>query len=186
MGVLSFKSILMSIEGIQEKERKIREKTEEERKIEITQEIERRHEKERLFEIFEKDKKLTFLKAMIERGLIQPNTAEAMITGEDLEVEEIEMIFEKINEIEDVKNIDDILPKELRVNRDEYVAALKDEEVRVKLLTKIDASLGHLYQIAHPNDFSIVDFFSHFIGALNRNLVKVQENTIDIKRSLQK
>ena len=176
----------MSIENLQESERKIREKTEEERKLEIARELERRHEKERLFEIFEKDKKLAFLKTMIEKGLINPTTAEAIITGVELRPEEIEDIFAKIDEIENVKDVDKILPKELRVSRDEYIAALQSTENRTALLTKIDHSLGYLYQVVHPYDFSIVDFFSGFFTAINHNLVKVQENTIDIKRSLQK
>lgn len=43
----------------------------------------------------------------------------------------------------------------------------------------------HLYEMSNPNGFSVTlgVFFSGFM-VLNKHLITVQENTIDIKRSL--
>ncbi|MDQ1343706.1 MAG: hypothetical protein QG650_426 [Patescibacteria group bacterium] len=62
--------------------------------------------------------------------------------------------------------------------------AMKDADARKDVLVKIDAALAHIYHSANPNPFSAINFFAGFMLALDKNLVRVQENTIDIKRSL--
>ena len=37
-------------------------------------------------------------------------------------------IFEKIDEIEDMENIDEYIPKDMRITKEEYAAALHNEE----------------------------------------------------------
>ena len=176
----------MSIEHLQENERKIREKTEEERKLEISETLQDRMEKERLFEIFEKDKKLAFLKSMIERGLIDSAEAENIMSGEILEIPELQEILDKIDETEALPRIDKILPKEHRVTKEEYIAALGNDELRLALLYKIDRALTYIYDSLYPDTFSVVHFFGDIFSTLSKSLVKAQENLIDIKNSLQK
>lgn len=70
------------------------------------------------------------------------------------------------------------------MTKDEYVRALSSPDERQRALTKIDAALSYLYDQASPNGFSAVSIFFSGFMMLNKNLVLVQENTIDIKRSL--
>ncbi len=172
------------IEVVRESEKKSKEKTESEKKVEIAEALTLKKEKEKFLGHLEKDKKLAFLKSMVERGLIAVTTAESIVSGEGLNTEEIEEIFEKIDEIESTHDIDRILPKNLRVSKDEYLIALRDETARSTTLSKIDSSLAHIHASANPSPYSALNFFGGFMAALDKNLVRVQENTIDIKRSL--
>jgi hypothetical protein len=174
------------IEAIRESDRKSKEKTEIEKKAEIAQKLERKKDKEKLLERLEKDKKLAFLKSMVERDLIAPKTAEAIVLGGELDIAGVEEIFEKIDAIESTHDIDRILPSTLRLTKEEYVKALHDGTSRKDALGKIDLALAHIYQVANPNPLSVLHFFGGFMLALDRNLVLVQEHTIDIKRSLSK
>lgn len=95
-------------------------------------------------------------------------------------------IFAKINEIESTHNVDTIFPKIYRVNREEYLLALENPVSRIQLLTKIDSSLVFIYDSLNPHtNMGILDFFSGFMHILDKNLVRIQEHTIDIKRSLK-
>lgn len=106
-------------------------------------------------------------------------------TSESIETEEIEVIFEKIDAIDHVPEIERILPKNFRLTKDEYVDALTDDAKRKIALQKIEGALTYLYEYSNPNVLSstLGVFFSGFM-VLNKNLVFVQENTIDIKYSL--
>ncbi len=77
------------------------------------------------------------------------------------------------------------MPKNFRLTKEEYADALTDMIKRKTALQKIEAALTHLYEMSNPNGFSVTlgVFFSGFM-VLNTHLVMVQENTIDIKRSL--
>ena len=55
------------------------EKTEQELKQEIAKKLAFAKEKQRLFERIDKDKKLAYLKSLIERGLLRPETVERML-----------------------------------------------------------------------------------------------------------
>lgn len=174
----------ISVETAAEAEKRAKEESEAEKKAEIADALRFRKDKEKLLSRLEKDKGLAFLKSMVERGLIEVATAESIVSGEDLDSAEIEEIFSKIDEIENTHEIDRILPPEFRVSRDEYLLALKDAETRSATLGKLDLALDYIYQTVHPAPLSVLNFFGGFIAALDRNLVLVQENTIDIKRSL--
>lgn len=172
------------VETVVEAEKRTKEQLEADKKIEIAEGLRLRKDKEKLLSKLDKDKKLAFLKSMVERDLIAISTAEAIADGGELDASEIEEIFEKIDEIEETHDIDRILPADLRITKDEYLLALKDKPARQESLSKIDAALVHIYQSANPNPLSVLNFFGGFMAALDKNLVLVQENTIDIKRSL--
>ncbi len=105
---------------------------------------------------------------------------------EDFEPEAIHEVFTKIDEIEAVQNVDKILPPPLRLTKDEYALATQEPHARASALAKLDRALGHLYDQTHTDGFSPMSlFFSAFL-MLGKNLVKIQEGTIDIKRSLLK
>lgn len=177
----------MSIENIQDSQRKAKELiTEEENKLEIIKKIEFEKEKEILIKKLEKNKELTKLKSIIERWLIKLSTIEKVTEGKKLELQEINEILSKIDEIDNIKNINSSLPRELRVNKDEYLEALRNEQRRKEMLSKLDKVLDYVFLAANPFHGSVFDMFSWLIFMLNKNLTIIQENTIDMKDFLIK
>ena len=177
----------MSIESNNFGYEKIAEKTEEERKLEIARNLEFSKEKKILLEKIDKEKKLTYLKSLVERWLINITTAEHIVEWQTLDNAQIKEIFEKIDEIDEIQNIDHILPRHLRISKDEYIRALEDGVFRKEVLKKLDDSLVFLYNSSKKISSWIMTFFSSLIHSLDhsqKNTIKVQENTIDIKRSL--
>lgn len=174
----------VSVETVTEAEKRTKEELETEKKIEIAEALRFKKNKEKLISRLEKDKSLAFLKSMVERDLIAVSTAESIVSGEGLDAKEIEEIFERIDEIEATHDIDRILPADFRVSKDEYLIAMKDAAARKETLIKIDASLAFIHESVDPSPLSFLNFFGGFMVALDKNLVRVQENTIDIKRSL--
>jgi hypothetical protein len=107
-----------------EGEKKKKEKVEQEERLELAKQLLFKNEKDKLLEKIEKDKKLIFLKSIIKIGLLKPYLIEKVLEGDDLTKMEIKEIFDKIDEIENITNIDEILPKELRITKYEYLEAL--------------------------------------------------------------
>lgn len=179
---MSFESPIRSTEARE------REKSEQEQKQEIQRQLEFLREKKSLTERREKDKKLAYLKSLIERGLVSLPTAEHIVQGEELETHELQAIFDKIDEIEEVTDIDDILPKILRVTKDEYISAIQDGSVRSDILARLDQSLDYLYNSTHSHaSAGVVQFLSsilHSFDVKNHRVNQVQGNIIDIKRDL--
>ena len=160
--------------------------SENEQKSEIARNIEYKKHKETLLAHIEKDKKLFFLKSLIERGLIETSTVQKVIDDEDLDEVALAEIFSKLDEIETTHSVDIVFPKAYRISREEYILALKNPASRIETLTKLDASLIFIYDSLHPHaSMGILDFFSGFMHILDKNLIKIQEHTIDIKRSLE-
>lgn len=79
--------------------------------------------------------------------------AESVISGKELDKEEIQEIFDKINEIEEVKNVDKILPKNLRLTREEYENALDDDIARAAAISKLNSALEFMADQANPQGF---------------------------------
>ncbi len=157
MSELEIKKV--SVETAAEAEKKSKEEREAEKKAEIAEALRFQKNKEKLMSRLEKDKNLAFLKSMVERDLIAVSTAEAIVSGEDLDSEVIEEIFQKIDEIEATHDIDRILPIDLRITKDEYLIAMKDPNVRKDALVKIDAALSYIYASVNPNPLSMLNFF---------------------------
>lgn len=174
----------MSYEKYVAQEKEVKQLTEKERKKQIEKVLTFSKEKKELIARLEKKKELEFLKSLIERGLLWVHAAEIIANTEWLESEQIAEIFEKIDAIEAVPRIESILPVHLRLTKEEYAEALNNEAARTHALTKLDQALQHLYESSHPDHFSPASLFFSALMMLNKNLVLVQENTIDIKRSL--
>ncbi len=175
----------MSIESQIQSDREKKLKTEAEHKSEIKKTLQFSKEKNEIIAHLNKKKELAFLKSLVERGLLGMHAAQIIASSENLEAEEIEAIFDKIDAIESVDTIEKILPKHLRLTKEEYAEALTDEAARKIALQKIEDALTHLYEYGNPNDFAATLglFFSGFM-VLNKHLVLVQGHTIDIKNSL--
>lgn len=169
-----------------EKAKKLEQLSEQEQKEAIACDIEYKKSKEALLARIDKDKSLSFLKSLVERGLIGVSTVEQVLGNGSLDSQAISEIFEKIDEIEAIPEVDDIFPKIHRVSREEYLGALENPVSRLQTLTKIDTSLVFIYDSLHPHtSMGVLDFFSGFMHILDKNLIKIQEHTIDIKRSLE-
>jgi hypothetical protein len=109
-----------------------------------------------------------------------------MLSNSNLDSTAISEIFTMIDEIESTHNVDAIFPKIYRVSREEYLQALENPVSRLQTLTKIDTSLVFIYNSINPHvGMGVLSFFSGFMNILDKNLIKIQEHTIDIKRSLQ-
>lgn len=104
----------------------------------------------------------------------------------DLSHEDIEEILEKIDEIESTQDVDKYLPKENRITKDEYKKALHDEVFRVQMITKIDLALAILANQVNPSSWIWINLFSGYLALLDKKLIKIQENHIDIKDNLKK
>jgi len=60
-------------------------------------------------------------------------------------------MFDKISEMEDIKDIDKYLPVELRISKEDYSKALTDDIFRVKVTTKLDSSLTLIANRINPD-----------------------------------
>ena len=169
-----------------EKDKKLEKISEEEKKEAIAKDLEYRKQKEQLLTRIEKDKSLSFLRSLVERGLIEVSTAKQVLDNSNLDSQAIAEIFGKLDEIESTHNIDEIFPKVYRISREEYLQALENHVSRIQTMTKLDTSLVFIYNSLHPHaNMGLLSFFSGFMHILDKNLIKIQEHTIDIKRSLQ-
>jgi len=65
---------------------------------------------------------------------------------------QVQEILEKIDEIEEIRDVDKILPKEFRVTKEEYLMALGDSEARQKAMEKLHSALDHIYHSVNPVD----------------------------------
>jgi len=165
-----------------------RKKSEEEQKLERQRQLAFSQEKRSLLERIEKDKKLACLRSLVERWLIPLQTVENIVAWKDLDTTELKAIFDKIDEMEEMQNIEDILPEKLRITKEEYLSALEDAGLREDVLKKLDQSLTYLYFSSDSASPGVVHFFSSLIHAFdkrNKDVTKVQGNIIDIKQDLE-
>jgi len=180
----------MSIESwkLAEEEKKKKEKTEKEKKEEQIKIIEQEKIKKEAREKKENTDVLKRLEEMLEDWeLSQDEIKELkhMVENVDISQEQVEEILEKIEEIENIEDIDKYLPKEFRITTEEYKQSLTDDIVRLKTLTKLWTASTILAEQVNPDSSSWMNLFSWYMIILDKNLVKVQENTIDVKQSLQ-
>jgi len=122
---------------------------------------------------------------LVEKWIISKNTAKNIIDWNKIDEDIVKEIFEKLDEIEDIKDIDKYIPQELRITKEDYSKALTDDIFRVQTITKIDSALTLLANKINPDSAMWLNLFSGFLTVLDKNLILVQENTIDVKYSLK-
>ena len=103
-----------------------------------------------------------------------------------IDSEELRDIFDKIDAIDEKKDIDTYIPKNLRITKEEYSVAISDKKVRKDLIVKLNTILIILKNHMQPKSQSGLNLFFGFLAILDKNLVNLQEYHIDIKQSLQK
>lgn len=178
--------MVMTIESgvYSENERKKRELTEKERQKERKKIIEAEKTKEYIKTEIETEEKLYWLQELVEAGYIDKQMVEQIIQGESIEQEAIQEIFDKIDQISDVENIAAILPSNLRITKQEYLDALSDKDLRELAIWKLESALWFLSDMINPDSIWAMSLFSSFFTLLDKNLILVQENTIDVKKKL--
>jgi hypothetical protein len=61
---------------------------------------------------------------------------------------------------------------------------MTDDIFRVQTITKLNTALTVIWQQIVPDSSAWVNLFSWFLSVLDKNLVLLQENTIDVKDNL--
>lgn len=131
------------------------------------------------------NKSLDELKDLCEKWLLSQKTIDAVFSWKIISQDELKEIFTKIDEIEQVEKIEKYLPKEFRITKDEYFKALENKIFRTQVLVKINTALTIIsHQITWDTPIWI-NLFSWFLTLLDKNLVIIQENNIDVKNSLE-
>ena len=180
----------MSIEsGVFEEERKRKKANEKSKKQEIQKVIESQKKIKEIESHIDADSELSWLKDLLDNSQIDTRTKkiiEKVVDGEEITTDEVQKIFEKIDEIENIKDIDIFIPQNLRVSKQEYSKSLHDEASRKKTIIKLDDSLTLMARQVNTGDMWGMNLFSGFLSLLDKNLVLAQEHTIDIKNSLQR
>ncbi len=121
----------------------------------------------------------------LDLSLDQVQMIEKVISWEEISDDTIEDILEKIEDMESIKDIDKYLPKESRITWAEYKKALTDDIFRVQMITKIDIVLTILSNQVVPDSSMWLNLFSGYMAVLDKKLIKIQENHIDIKDNLK-
>ena len=171
-----------------EEEKKKKEKSEKQKKQETQKIIEQEKLKKEAREKTENTDVLHRLEEMLEDWeLSQDEIKELkqMVDSDDISEEQIEEILEKISEIEDMEDVDKYLPSEFRVTWEEYKKSLTDDIARIQTLTKLWSWLSILWEQINSDSWMWMNLFSGYMVILDKKLIKIQENTIDVKDSLQ-
>jgi hypothetical protein len=137
------------------------------------------------------DEALSTMKDMIndddlELSLDQVELIKKVISNNDISQDDVEEILEKIEEIEKTEDVDKYLPQEFRITWEEYKKALTDDIARIQTITKINTALTILAQHVTPDSAMWLNLFSGYMAMLDKKLIKIQENHIDIKDNLEK
>jgi len=97
-----------------------------------------------------------------------------------LDTDEIHEILNTIWEMQDSIDMQEYLPRDLIITKDEFIHALSDDAIKQKVLSKLDNALGMIYQ--HVDGWnSALGMIGMVALVLDKNLVTLQENHIDIQ-----
>lgn len=159
--------------------------SEEEKIEEFRKQLDFKATKEKISIEIETEDKIFHLKELIEYWFISKETVKKVISWEEITNNEIKDIFEKIEELENNENIWKYLPIKLLITKKQYTRSLNDEIYRKNSILKLNKSLSILSKQFSTNSYLWVDVFSWFLYILDKNLITIQEHTIDIKDSLE-
>lgn len=144
-------------------------------------------EKKKEIEIREESgKKLVKLKELVLEWIITEESATKIESWIALSDGEIKEMFDKIMEIEWIENVDRYIPKDLIVSAREYMNALHDKKERNKVMKKLDDTLDIVSNQIVWWPAMGINLFTWFLSVLDKNLVLIQENTIDLRDTLVK
>ena len=173
-------------------EKKRKEKTEKQKKQEAQKILEQEKRKKEAREKNDKSKDneiLSKLEDMLEEWNLSSediNKIKDIVDSSDVSDDEIENILEKIDEIENTEDVDKYLPQEFRITWEDYKQSLTDDIKRIQTITKLNTALTILVEHITPDSSMWMNLFSWYMAILDKKLITIQENTIDVKDCLQK
>lgn len=135
---------------------------------------------------------LQHLKELVEQWIIDKQLFESIKKDSQISEEEVQEVvneldvkalFEKLDQIEKFEDIDNVLPLNIRVTKQEYLAALHDPTKKPSVITKFNSSLDIIYTNYKWSAYKR-NMFSRYVNLLSSSLVPLQENIIDLKNSL--
>ena len=170
-----------------EQERQKQEKTENEKREAEEQILRAKKSREYICEEEHTEHDLQKLRDLLDQHIIDDALVEKVLCHTEITHDEIEEIFEKIDELEALDNIDDYLPKDMRVSKEEYAHATHDDEAAKAVIQKIESCLVILANQWAPSTWGgSINVFSGFLRVLDKNLITIQEHHIDMKDGLSK
>ena len=134
----------------EEERKKYQKKSEEELKRERELILKMEKTKEIIREEENISNDLQTLKDLLEKHIIDDTLVEKVLSKTEINHEDIQEIFEKIDVIEDIDGIDEYLTKDMRVTKDEYLQATQDDETYKRVTFKIQNALALLAQHINP------------------------------------
>jgi len=167
-----------------EKEKKKKELEEKEVAEFQQKQVEHQKMKEYIETETQTEENLHKLHDLVDEWVLTKQQAEHIADWEELTQDDVQEIFEKIDQMEDLKDVDKYLPAELRITKEDYSKAMTDDIFRVQTITKLNTALTVIWQQIVPDSSAWVNLFSWFLSVLDKNLVLLQENTIDVKDNL--
>lgn len=129
--------------------------------------------------------RLRRLRSLLDAHVIDFWLIETTLAQNTTETEEIEAIFQKIDEIEDIDQWGKYLPYNMRITKKEYLNAINNEEWKEAGLKKIQKNLSHLSHFILPQNRSLFNIFSGYLFFLDKSLIRLQEYHIDIQDSIK-
>jgi len=160
---------------------------------EITEQENKQKEKvvknKKLRENLKAEEALNKMKEMVndedlELSLDQVQLIKKAVDNNEISQDVVEEILEKIEEIEKTEDVDKYLPKEYRITWEEYKKALTNDVFRVQMIVKIDTALTVLANQVWWESTMWLNLFSGYMAMLDKKLISIQENHIDIKDNL--
>lgn len=168
----------------QEKKKKELKEKEKEKAIFFKKQIEQQKTNEYIDTETKTEDNLNKLHDLVDEGFLTKQQAEHIADWDELTKDEVQEIFDKIDEIEDIKDVDKYLPVELRITKQDYTQAMIDDVFRVQTIIKLDTALWIIAQEINPGSSAWINIFTSFLSILDKNLILIQEHTLDIKNNL--
>lgn len=108
------------------------------------------------------------------------------LSGDELNHDDIEDILEKIDTIENSDDIDDYIPTELRITKQEYHNAIIDDSCRKNVIKKLDWALTIISNNMTGWTMNMWgNIFWGYMAMLDKQLIAIQEHHIDMQDHLK-
>lgn len=170
-------------------EKKKKKKAEELKTQDTEKLIKSQKQKEKIRKSAEANAELSNLKELVEKWVVSEVTvkrAKEAAKDSAVDTQETRDMLWKIEDLQENEYMKKYIPEDLFLSKDEYLRALKDPKQRDSTLQKVDEVLWILAQHINPTSRAGINIFSSFaLFLLDKNLIRAQEQHIDIKYALK-
>ena len=168
----------MNFEAWKLKEEEIKKKklSEKEKTFDKKNNLDLKNKQEKLQKLEQTENNLNSLKDLLEDWKLDYTTSqlvENITQHNEISEDQIQEIFDKIDEIENNDAISKYLPEETRITKDDYQKSLKDDIFRTQTLTKLSTALTILAQHANPNSGMWLNLFTGFMAVLFKRIILI-------------